>query len=135
MASGVLPLLAHSPRFWISASMSIAFMGAPLRASTSAAASRPLSLIARAGQRPWPKLFHNMRSTRQTELTEDFPTHVVCAWLGNSPAVAQAHYLQIRDRHFDLAAGLRPGSALQNALPQGAERPRTGPQPALGEVA
>src|SRR5690349_5940094 len=52
-------------------------------------------IIERAGLIPWPKTFHNLRSTRQTELSEDFPAHVVCAWLGNSEDVAKDHYLQV----------------------------------------
>ncbi len=55
-------------------------------------------IIKRAGLIPWPKLFHNLRATRQTELEEQFPSHVVCAWLGNSTSVAREHYLQVTDR-------------------------------------
>jgi len=62
-------------------------------------------IIGRAGLVPWPKLFHNMRASRQTELTEDFPSHVVCTWIGNSPNVAKKHYLQVTDAHFEKAAG------------------------------
>ena len=36
-------------------------------------------IIARAGLTPWPKLFQNLRSTRETELAETFPLHVVTA--------------------------------------------------------
>jgi len=61
-------------------------------------------IINRAGLTAWPKLFHNLRASRQTELAETFPAHVVCAWLGNTQAVAQAHYLQVTDEHFKLAA-------------------------------
>lgn len=61
-------------------------------------------IIRRAGLKPWPKLFHNLRATRQTELAERYPIHVVCAWLGNSRAVAQEHYLQVTDAHFVQAA-------------------------------
>jgi integrase len=61
-------------------------------------------IIKRAGLKPWPKLFHNLRSTRQTELAEQFPTHVVCAWIGNSRQVAMEHYLQVTDDHFERAA-------------------------------
>jgi integrase len=57
-------------------------------------------IMARAGIATWPKLFQNLRSTRQTELEADFPLHVVCAWIGNSPRVAQKHYLQVTDAHF-----------------------------------
>ena len=74
-------------------------------------------IIKRAGVKPWPKLFHNLRSTRQTELTEKFPSHVVCAWLGNSRAVAQDHYLQVTDAHFAQAVAepaKRPDQAAHN---------------------
>ncbi len=51
-----------------------------------------------------PKIFHNLRATRQTELEEENPSHVVCAWLGNSEIVARKHYLQVTDAHFANAA-------------------------------
>jgi len=57
-------------------------------------------ILRRAGLTPWPKLYQNLRSTRQTELAERFPLHVVCAWIGNSQAVAMKHYLQVTDEHF-----------------------------------
>ncbi len=62
---------------------------------------RRLGLIIKAaGVEAWPKLFHNLRSTRQTELEEHFPSHVVCGWLGNSVAVARDSYLQTTEEHF-----------------------------------
>jgi integrase len=60
-------------------------------------------IVRSAGLTPWPKLFQNMRSTRETELAEQFPIHVVCAWMGNSKAVATKHYLQVTDGHFEAA--------------------------------
>ena len=57
-------------------------------------------IIRKAGLTPWPKLFHNLRGTRETELAETYPIHVVCAWIGNSERIAQKHYLQITDDHF-----------------------------------
>jgi integrase len=61
-------------------------------------------IIRKAGLEPWPKLWQNLRSTRQTELSERWPQHVVCAWLGNSQKVAQEHYLQVLDEHFEQAS-------------------------------
>jgi len=61
-------------------------------------------IIKRAGVTPWPRLWHNLRASRQTELEEQFPSHVVCAWLGNSEAVARKHYLQVRESDFQKAA-------------------------------
>ncbi len=57
-------------------------------------------IILRAGLTPWPKLLHNMRASRQTELAEQFPIQVVCAWIGNSVNMAKDHYLQVTDNHF-----------------------------------
>ena len=61
-------------------------------------------IIDRAGVQAWPKLWHNMRSSRQTELTEEFPSHVVTSWMGNSERIADRHYLQVLDSHFKKAA-------------------------------
>ncbi|MBI3838835.1 MAG: tyrosine-type recombinase/integrase [Planctomycetia bacterium] len=60
-------------------------------------------IIRKAGLTPWSKLFQNLRSTRQTELADDFPAHAVCAWIGNSQAIAREHYLQVTDEHFQKA--------------------------------
>jgi integrase len=70
-------------------------------------------IIKRAGLKPWPKLFHNLRASCQTELEDSFPSHVVCAWLGNSEAVARKHYLQVTDDHFEKAITPRAAYALQ----------------------
>ena len=78
-------------------------------------------IIARAGLEPWPRLFHNLRSSRQTELAETFPIHVVCAWLGNSRAIATDHYLQITDDHFARAIKEPSHSAAQNPAQHSAE--------------
>ncbi|MCA8998860.1 MAG: site-specific integrase [Planctomycetaceae bacterium] len=61
-------------------------------------------IIRRAGVEVWPKPFQNCRSSRQTELEQIYPTYVVCAWLGNTPNVAQKHYLTVTDDHFASAA-------------------------------
>ena len=68
-------------------------------------------IIRRAGFEPWPKLWQNLRSTRETELTgpgHNHPLHVVTAWLGNTEAIAREHYLQITDGHFERATALSP---------------------------
>lgn len=62
-----------------------------------------LEIVKRAGLKPWPKIFQNLRSTRETELAEVYPLHVVVAWLGNSQLVAAKHYLQVTNDHFKQA--------------------------------
>ena len=62
-----------------------------------------IKIIRKAGLEPWPKLFHNLRSSCQTDLANRYPAHVVCQWLGNSEAVAKEHYLQVTESHFEQA--------------------------------
>jgi len=62
-----------------------------------------LRILARAGLTAWPRLFHNLRASRETELVREFPIHVVCKWIGNSMKVAQKHYLQITDADYEKA--------------------------------
>ena len=76
-------------------------------------------IIAKAGANPWPRLFHNMRASCATDWVERFPAHVVAGWLGHSPMIAAQHYLQTRDAHFDLAAGVGAfGEAAANPATQ-----------------
>lgn len=77
--------------------------------------------------KPWPRLFHNMRASCATDWVERFPAHVVAGWLGHSPMIAAQHYLQTRDAHFDLAAGI--GEAAANPATQARSRATTADQP------
>ena len=86
-------------------------------------------IIGRAGLNPWPKLFQNLRSTRETELAEAFPIHVVCEWIGNSQAVAQKHYLQVTDAHFEAAKKAAQNPAQQAAATAGMEERGAGMEP------
>jgi integrase len=63
-------------------------------------------LCLRCGIMPWPKIWQNLRSTRETELVDEgIPIHVVCQWIGNSPAIALKHYLQVSKEHSQRALG------------------------------
>ena len=62
-----------------------------------------LRIMERAGVEPWPRLFQNMRASRETELSRRHPLHVVTAWIGNSAPIAARHYLQVTDTDFDKA--------------------------------
>ena len=80
-----------------------------------------LRILRSAGVEPWERLFHNMRASRQTEQADQFPAHVVADWIGNSPKIAERHYLQTTESHFQLA--LRPEDLHQD-LQSVAETPR-----------
>jgi hypothetical protein len=73
-----------------------------------------LRILKRASVQPWPRLFQNLRASRETELAEIFPLHVVVAWMGNSAPIAAKHYLQLRDEDFERAIKA-PTSAAHNA--------------------
>lgn len=94
-------------------------------------------IVRRAGLQPWPRLFHNLRASRETELVEKYPVQVVTGWLGNTPSVAMRHYLMTTQQHFD--AALRDGEPLadhrdekvaQKAAQQAHVVTRNEPQPA-----
>ncbi len=63
-------------------------------------------ILRRAGIEPWPKLFHNMRASRETELLDSYPIKDVCGWIGNTQAVAMKHYAMTRESSFARAAGI-----------------------------
>ena len=88
-------------------------------------------IISRAGLQAWPKLFQNLRATRETELVGSFPLHVVTAWLGNTAAVAAKHYLQVTEADYERAAksGAESGAVVvQKAVQQPSAPIRTEPQ-------
>lgn len=80
--------------------------------------------IRRAGVKQWPKLFHNLRASRETELMREYDLATVCKWIGNSPAVAAKHYATSMDLNADFrrAAGI-PEQAQQKAQqsPEGSD--------------
>ena len=72
-------------------------------------------IIERAGLTQWPRLFHNLRASRETELVERFPVQVVVDWLGNTPTIALKHYLMTTDEHFAEAVNGDQKKAKQKA--------------------
>jgi hypothetical protein len=71
-------------------------------------------LLRLAGVSGWPRLFHSVelqegRASRQSELQREFPLHVVCSWLGNSPRIAQQSYLLVTEDDFAKATGVAKG--------------------------
>ena len=81
-------------------------------------------LVTRAGLEPWPRLFHNLRSSRETELLEEFPVHIVAVWMGHDAKVCLKHYAQTTEAHFDRAAGGAESGAREAQKP--AQQPTAG---------
>jgi integrase len=78
---------------------------ANLRGSEAYLRTSFLKILKKAGIMPWPKVFHNLRASRETELLDDFPIKDVCSWIGNSQAVAMKHYAMRREDSFSRANG------------------------------
>lgn len=78
---------------------------ANLRGSEAYLRTGLLKILKKASIKAWPKLFHNLRASRETELLDDFPIKDVCAWIGNSQAVAMKHYAMRREDSFARANG------------------------------
>jgi hypothetical protein len=66
-----------APQYRAAANTAMVWKNANLR-------SEMTRLLRCAGVSGWPRLFHSMRASRQTELQREFPLHVVCSSLGNS---------------------------------------------------
>jgi integrase len=67
-----------------------------------------IKILKKAGIKPWPKLYQNLRSSRVTELrNQGFRENVVAQWLGHSVKVADEHYDQITDDQFRRAIAPR----------------------------
>jgi hypothetical protein len=93
--------------------------------------TRFMKILRRAGLTPWPKLYQNLRASRETELAAVYPLHVVCAWIGNSTLIAQKHYLQVTEEDFRRGAqsGAESGAVgVQKAVQQPAAPDRTNSQ-------
>lgn len=94
--------------------------------------TRLMKLLRRLGIEPWPKIFHNMRASRQTELERSYPTYKVCRWLGNSERIANDHYLMMTDDDFLEASALNKKEA-QKATQTATIMPRKGAQAEHGD--
>ncbi len=62
-------------------------------------------IIRRAGLTPWPKLWQNCRASREIELCQSFPEHVVAKWVGHNQVTARGFYLKVLPSDFTKAAG------------------------------
>ena len=58
--------------------------------------------ILRAGETPWPKPFHAMRASCETDLLNDgrVKPHTIARWMGHSIQIALKHYARIKDDDF-----------------------------------
>jgi integrase len=73
-------------------------------------------IIGRTKVEVWPDLLRNLRRTRETELADHFPEHLLVAWIGNTVKVAREHYLRPTNAHFQRAANEKTTGQAADAL-------------------
>jgi hypothetical protein len=76
-----------------------------------------MRIVKRAGFESWSRIFHALRSSRETELARDFPLHVVTAWLGNTLKIAMRHYLLTTEADFERATTKKTKPELAVQIP------------------
>jgi integrase len=82
-------------------------------------------ILRRASVAQWPKLFVNLRASRETELVLEHPEHVVRAWIGNSEKVAADHYLMVTEDDFSRASKNPAHIPAQSEPDMGRQEPTT----------
>lgn len=95
----ILPLeyrkRAHGPNGWANANLRTTLQ----------------KVIRRAGVEPWPRLWHSLRASCESDLAQSFPLATVTKWLGNTPSVALRHYVDPTETAFERArTWVPPGS-------------------------
>ena len=75
-------------------------------------------ILTLAGLTPWPRLFHNLRASRETELMREYDLATACKWIGNSPEIAAKHYATSQDLSADFRRAAGMEQAQQNASSQ-----------------
>src|SRR5262245_55412007 len=68
-------------------------------------------IVRRAGVEPWPRLWHSLRASCESDLAQSFPLATVTKWLGNTPSVALRHYVDPTEAAFDRALDWRPAES------------------------
>ena len=79
------------------------FVFATIHWSASSLCFASNAIPKRAGFKPWPKLWHNLRASCETEWMREFDLATACKWIGNSPKVAAQHYAMSMDLGSDFA--------------------------------
>ncbi len=102
---------AHGPNGWVNCNLRTSFK----------------KIVKRAGLESWPRLFHALRASCESDLAREYPITTVCRWIGNTVAIAARHYVQVTDDDFRKAAGTTKGAA-QNPAQQPSELGRKGSQ-------
>jgi integrase len=95
------------------------FDGANLRTTLA-------QIVRRAGLEPWPRIWHALRASLESDLAHSFALATVTKWLGNTPSVALRHYVDPTDQAFEAAILWRPPDGDVNSTSAVPKMPRDG---------
>lgn len=74
-------------------------------------------IVRRAGVEPWPRLWHSLRASCESDQAQSFPLATVTKWLGNTPSVALRHYIDPTEAAFNRALEWRPEGGAKTGAP------------------
>ena len=75
-----------------------------------------LTAVLRAGLKPWPRLFQNLRASCEMDWADWAGHHAAAAWIGHSLAISAKHYVRVRGDHFEKVTGRLIHNAIHDAL-------------------
>jgi len=61
-------------------------------------------IIRRAGLKQWPRIFHTLRASCETDALAVYPINAVTQWMGHSATVALKHYSRVPEHLFQYGA-------------------------------
>lgn len=113
----IFPLLRpHLEAAWDAAEEGATHIFPPTMRRSTNLRTQLVRIVNRAGVEEWPRIWHNLRASCESDLASAFPLATVTKWLGNTPSVALRHYVDPTDSAFDLAQAWSPGGAESGAL-------------------
>jgi len=74
--------------------------------------------VKKAGLTPWPKIWHNLRASFESDLVKHFPLATVTKWLGNSIQIAMKHYVDVTETDYEKALTIDLGRNGGNSVPR-----------------
>lgn len=99
-----------------------------IRGSANSLRNRFERILKRAGfPNGWPRLWHNLRASRDSELSNHYPAHEVALLMGNSPKVSEKHYKMMLPEHFERLKH-QSGTIVAQQVPEGSDSGRKGSQ-------
>ncbi len=87
-----------------------------------------LKYLDRAGIKPWPALFNNLRKSAVTDAHDWLPPHVCDSWFGHSETIFKDHYAQVTEEHFK-AVQNRSSRVAQSVAQKASEMGENGGNP------